>query len=127
MLQHATPEPIGYRPARVSGGSPITRPSKWARHIPVVKTPSTKKSRFNTDDLEIYERMMFGCLAWGDYSTYVITGEMGSGKTSVAQCVREVLLRERSELDHSLVMLRANVAFLAERFGSQAKACSSSG
>ncbi len=98
ILQQASPGPIGYKPCRTEGGSPIPRRGKWARHVGPDNVRTETASRFNTHDLEVYERMLFGCLAWGDYSTYVITGEMGSGKTSVARWIREVLERERTAL-----------------------------
>jgi len=58
--------------------------------------PSAQLSRFNLAGLGEYERVVFSCLAWGEYSTYVLTGEMGSGKTTIANFVMDVLRLPRN-------------------------------
>jgi len=58
--------------------------------------PPPQKNRFDLSGLGEYERILFSCLAWGEYSTYVLTGEMGSGKTTSADYVMEALRRPRS-------------------------------
>lgn len=51
--------------------------------------------RFDMSGLEQYESTLFSCLAWGQYSTYVVAGEMGSGKSSCANFLMQALKRPR--------------------------------
>jgi hypothetical protein len=59
--------------------------------------PTGQNLRFDLAQLGEYERVIFSCLAWGDYSVYVLTGEMGSGKTTTAGYVMGVLRRPRAK------------------------------
>lgn len=60
--------------------------------------PKHQVGRFDTTGLGEYERVLLSCLAWGKYSTYVLVGEMGSGKTTTARFIEGVLQRPRAAL-----------------------------
>jgi energy-coupling factor transporter ATP-binding protein EcfA2 len=57
--------------------------------------PPQQVGRFDTTRLGEYERVLLSCLAWGKYSTYVLVGEMGSGKTTTVKYMKQVLENPR--------------------------------
>ena len=99
ILQHQDVRPLGYRASRDTPQHSLLRPSKYARKVTQAPSQVQKEiARFDIADLASYERVVFACCAWGDYDTYVITGEMGSGKTALARFIRTVLKRKRADL-----------------------------
>ena len=99
IFQQERPDPLSYRAARASLHHRQARPhSKEARRVDLADSLPNETTRFDTADLAPYEQMVFGCCAWGEYSTYVITGEMGSGKTTLARFLYSVLRRPRRSL-----------------------------
>src|SRR4051794_36407133 len=81
IFQHQDVRPLGYRPSRDTPTHSLLRPSKFARKVTQAPTQlPSELARFDISDLQSYERVVFACCAWGDYDTYVLTGEMGSGK-----------------------------------------------
>jgi len=100
IFQTEGKNPIGYIMARRSRPAP----NDWKPNPIVslvnseVSTSKEERTRFDLSDLGEYERVVFSCIAWGDYSTYVLTGEMGSGKTTTTNLIQDVLRRRRSQL-----------------------------
>ncbi len=87
---------IGYVPARMS--SPILPPSKAVATIdppPEPQDPNEMSKRFNLSGVGEYEKGLLSCLLYGEYSTYALTGDMGSGKTATLNHLVEVLRRPR--------------------------------
>src|ERR1043166_2580297 len=78
IFQTEGESPIGYVMARRSR----TAPNDWKPN-PIVSLVDSEadasdeeRGRFDLSGLGEYERVLFSCIAWGDYSTYVLTGEM---------------------------------------------------
>lgn len=100
IFQTEGESPIGYIMARRSRPAPHDwKPSPIVKLIDSAFSPSADQlARFDLTGLGEYERVLFSCIAWGEYSTYVLTGEMGSGKTTTTNLIQAVLRRRRSEL-----------------------------
>lgn len=100
IFQTEGKSPIGYIMARRSRPAPNDwKPNSMVSLISSeVNSSEEQRARFDLSDLGEYERVVFSCIAWGDYSTYVLTGEMGSGKTTTTNLIQTVLKRRRSEL-----------------------------
>src|SRR5215813_1911943 len=66
--------PIGYIMARETRSGP----GGWQPN-PVVSLVKSKLDgdwgKFDLSGLGEYEKILFSCIAWGEYSTYVLTGE----------------------------------------------------
>jgi hypothetical protein len=101
MLQTQSEHPIGYV---MSTGERDMFPSLrlQAKNADLVRgatePPSDCHYEYNMTGLGNYERALLTALAWGKYSTTVIVGEMGSGKTAALKCV---LARLRKPLPSS--------------------------
>ena len=100
ILQTEHEGPIGYVQAQPS----TVRSRGWKPNPAVAKEvteeytpPGDQTHRFSFDDLGEYERVVFSCLVWGEYSTYVLTGEMGAGKTSLMKLMLGLLRADRGE------------------------------
>lgn len=96
IFQHQKVGHIGYIPARMS--NPILQPSKLVVTIdPPVASGEYMglHERFNLAGVGEYEKGILSCLVYGDYSTYVLTGDMGSGKTATMNHLVEVLRQPR--------------------------------
>src|SRR6185369_2822533 len=55
--------------------------------------PPGQTDRFDFGNLGSYERMILSAITWGPFSTYVLSGEMGSGKTATIRQIVEALRR----------------------------------
>ena len=88
--------PIGYVPCRLAKDVPPEQKVRSGAGV-VVKgdssTPLGQVDRFDFGDLGRYEKMIVSAITWGGHSTYVLTGEMGSGKTATIGQVVEALGR----------------------------------
>jgi hypothetical protein len=103
MLQTQSEDPVGYV---VSAGMQDRRPGLHLHvdraHLVERETAPLQHSlmRYDLSGLGDYERVFLTALAWGRYSTYVVVGEMGSGKTAA---LKYVLARLREPLSSSCV------------------------
>lgn len=99
IFQTQDAAPVGYIFARPSRPEPRDwKPSSFVQLIrQPYSVPKKEKIRFDLSGLGEYERVIFSCIAWGDYPTYVLTGEMGSGKSTTTKLIRTVLERQRLE------------------------------
>ena len=75
-IQSRLPKDSAYIATLGGGGSKIEVIKK--------ETPSSQeqKERFQLDSLGLYERIILSAVAWYQYDTYVIAGELGTGKTT---------------------------------------------
>lgn len=91
--------PIGYVTARAVREVPRDwHPSKSVRLVKkAYATPLDQSSRFDLTGLGEYERVVFSCLAWGEYATYVLAGEMGSGKSTTTKHIKKAIERPRGK------------------------------
>jgi len=98
IFQTEKPAPVGYI-------SPKRYRPRMTKHIadprvgilasPVPPTDAATAARFDTHDLGDYEHLLFSALAWSTSATYVLAGEMGSGKSATMTFMRDVLERKR--------------------------------
>lgn len=88
--------PIGYIPPRRYLSYAATRTlgdrSKDIVHRDVVD--QIPPGRYQTEDLGDYDKTIFAAIAAGQGNTYVLAGEMGSGKTATMNYMRTVLERK---------------------------------
>jgi hypothetical protein len=100
MLQTEKREPVDYiAPLRYRPRlAKHTMPKKDPRIEIITHQPAsdpTGVARYDIGDLGRYEHLLFASLAWHTSSTYVLAGEMGSGKSATMTFLRDVLQRER--------------------------------
>lgn len=97
IFQTQDAAPVGYIFARPSRREPRDwKPSSFVQLIrQPYSVPKKEQIRFDLSGLGEYERVIFSCIAWGDYPTYVLTGEMGSGKSTTTRLIRTILERQR--------------------------------
>jgi hypothetical protein len=57
--------------------------------------PSTDGPRYEITELGEYERVLFSALVWGEYTTYVLLGQMGTGKSTVAHHILNCIATRR--------------------------------
>jgi hypothetical protein len=101
IFQTNSPGPIGYLTIGRFNPKPAGRyaPPPQKGTVENEQTPPpTQVKRFDMHLLSEYERVVFSCLVWGEYPTYVLTGEMGSGKTTTASYIMEMLKRPRNSV-----------------------------
>ncbi len=98
VFQTERPGPLGYvSPKRYHPRTPKDIADGKAEIISADVSPSdpTTPRRFAIDDLGDYEHILFSALAWATSNTFVLGGEMGSGKTATVTFIRDVLTRSR--------------------------------
>lgn len=100
IFQTESEGPISYLPIpRFQSTSPWM--SATASKIKIVKNKYSAGTeeirRFDLTGLDQYETTLFSCLAWGEYSTYVVAGEMGSGKSTCANFLMRALARPKAK------------------------------
>ena len=98
ILQTDSLGPVGYLAARSyqpASSSSLAADLTSAVVDAEVVPSEHEQNRFDLSDLGDYERVVFSCLAWGQYRTYVLVGEMGSGKTASANFVLNAIRRPR--------------------------------
>lgn len=83
----------------------LQRPSDLVSHPYVEKNSQGPPVSFPNAFGE-YERLVASCIAWGTYSTYVLTGEMGSGKSSTLRFLRAALSDQRNRQCHACQVCR---------------------
>lgn len=80
-----------YVPAQLRAAKLFVRPFGAGGEIAKIAQPTSpppkQVDRFDLAELGSYERTVFSALAWYRYDTYVIGGELGTGKTTTARHV----------------------------------------
>jgi hypothetical protein len=100
VFQTESEGPIGYVNARPPQKDDLDwRPNYRSELIQKAQAPPPGHEKaFALEELGDYERLVVSALAWGQYSTYVLVGEMGSGKTATTKYVVERLRRTRADV-----------------------------
>lgn len=99
IFQTQDETPLDYVVARPKRDIDDWRPDPIAASVThEFNPPKGGDERFDLKGLGIHEKVIFSCLAWGSYRTYVLTGDMGSGKTTITKFMTRVLERPRRKL-----------------------------
>lgn len=99
ILQTQNESTVGY----ISAYKIERPPPGWILRVPRSTSVSMESPRVSDphshftlpDALGEYERLVASCIAWGEYSTYVLIGEMGSGKSATLNYLRKQLAGDR--------------------------------
>ena len=99
LLQAQNEGPVGYIRSRTFtsfGGSWRARTNGTRIVSSAYRIPTGSVERFDVTGFGPYEHLVLSCLTWGPYSTYVLAGDVGSGKTAVTKKILQVLKTPRS-------------------------------
>ena len=100
VFQNENDEPIGYVPCRLAKDVPPERKVRSGAGEVLqesVSPPEGQSDPIAFGNLGPYESMIVSAMTWGRFSTYVLTGEMGSGKTATISQVVAALRRIHKE------------------------------
>lgn len=122
IFQTETPEPLGYlSPRRYRAISPghLAAPRATVIYERVKPADPEAPGRFELNDLGDYEHLLFSALAWAPSATYVLAGEMGSGKTATISYLSDVLKRNRRPCSMSCKTCKPVVVLLSLDAGTR--------
>lgn len=96
VFQNENYGPIGYVPCRLAKDVPPDKKVRSGAGVVLKETlspPPGQTDRFDFGNLGRYERMIVSAITWGGFSTFVLSGEMGSGKTATIRQIVNALRR----------------------------------